>query len=100
MIVIVMSGYIAASLSAVFNGSFASLFKFDGVAKKKLHPMLFQFYVSIGVFISSVLCIPFLYLNQEISDDNSGTLFVFSYLGIIAGSLLVGNINYMIFFIV
>jgi len=95
-----MSGYIAASLSAVFNGSFASLFKFDSVAKKKLHPMYFQLYVSSGVFFSSILSIPLLHFNNDVSDDNAGTSFVFSYLGIIAGSLLVGISDFLFLYLI
>lgn len=85
-----MSGYITAVLSAFFNGSFASLFKFESVAQKNLHPMLFQLYFNTGVFLSSMVCVSFLGFNTDISDDNSGTEFVFSYLGVIAGGLLVG----------
>mmetsp|Transcript_9226 Transcript_9226/g.13894 ORF Transcript_9226/g.13894 Transcript_9226/m.13894 type:complete len:347 (+) Transcript_9226:44-1084(+) len=83
-------GYIAAGLSAVFNGSFTSPYKFESVAKYNLHPILFTQYVSIGVFLSSLLVIPFLYLNKEVvDDDDAGTVFSFSWLGVIAGLLLV-----------
>jgi hypothetical protein len=63
-------GYIAAVLSAIFNGSFAAVFKTDRVAAANLDPLLFQLYVSCGVFLSSWLVIPFLKYNTDI-DENS-----------------------------
>lgn len=56
----VLVGYIAAVLSAVFNGSFTSPYKIERVAKFNLHPILFTQYVSTGAFLSSLLVIPFL----------------------------------------
>eukprot|EP00854_Cymbomonas_tetramitiformis_P001003 gene1003-1527_t len=82
-------GYIAAIASAMFNGSFAAIFKFDAVADAELHPVLFQQYVCAGVFLSSWLTIPFLYLNPEVAlDSDAPTTFSFSPLGLIAGALL------------
>ena len=40
-----MAGFIAAGVSAVFNGSFAAPFKFENVAAVNLHPVWFQLYV-------------------------------------------------------
>lgn len=83
-------GYIAAGLSALFNGSFTSPYKMKSVADLNLHPILFTQYVSLGVFGSSMLIIPFLSFNDQLADDDEvGTTFSFSYLGIIAGILLV-----------
>lgn len=92
----VLVGYIAAVLSAVFNGSFTSPYKIERVAKFNLHPILFTQYVSIGAFVSSLLVIPFLPYNRYVTkfddddvDDRVATDFVFSWLGVVAGSLLV-----------
>lgn len=92
----VLVGYIAAVLSAVFNGSFTSPYKIERVAKFNLHPILFTQYVSIGAFLSSLLVIPFLPYNRYVTkfdddetDDREATDFVFSWLGLIAGALLV-----------
>eukprot|EP01012_Entosiphon_sulcatum_P019567 TRINITY_DN2447_c0_g1_i1.p1 TRINITY_DN2447_c0_g1~~TRINITY_DN2447_c0_g1_i1.p1 ORF type:complete len:348 (-),score=52.89 TRINITY_DN2447_c0_g1_i1:423-1466(-) len=48
-------GYLCAGLSALFNGSFAALSKVPSVAAANLDPVLFNFYVTIGVFLSSFL---------------------------------------------
>lgn len=86
----VLEGYVAAGLSAIFNGSFTSPYKMKSVADLNLHPILFTQYVSIGVFLSSLLIIPALKYNDKIEDDDEiGTSFSLSYLGIIAGCLLV-----------
>jgi multidrug transporter EmrE-like cation transporter len=92
----VLVGYIAAVLSAVFNGSFTSPYKIERVAKFNLHPILFTQYVSIGAFLSSMLVIPFLPYNKYVTkvddddvDDRVATDFVFSWLGVVAGALLV-----------
>ena len=92
----VLVGYVAAVLSAVFNGSFTSPYKIERVAKFNLHPILFTQYVSIGAFLSSLLVIPFLPYNKYVTkfdddevDDREATEFVFSWLGLIAGTLLV-----------
>jgi glucose uptake protein GlcU len=83
-------GYVAAGLAAVFNGSFTSPYKIERVAKLNLHPILFTLYVCCGVFLSSLLVIPFLDQNEKIvDDDEAGTSIVFSYFGVIAGLLLV-----------
>jgi glucose uptake protein GlcU len=85
-----VTGYIAAGLAALFNGSFTSPYKMKRVADLNLHPILFTQYVSIGVFLSSLLVIPFLSFNDKVEDDDEvGTKFSLSYLGIIAGFLLV-----------
>lgn len=85
-----IAGYVAAGLSALFNGSFTSPYKMKSVADLNLHPILFTQYVSIGVFLSSLLIIPFLSYNDKVEDDDEvGTKFSMSYLGIIAGFLLV-----------
>lgn len=84
------AGYVAAGLSALFNGSFTSPYKMKSVADLNLHPILFTQYVSLGVFLSSLLIIPFLSYNDQVEDDDEvGTKFSLSYLGLVAGCLLV-----------
>ena len=62
-------GYFAAVLSAAFNGSFAAVFKTKRVAAANLDPLLFQLYVSVGVFCSSWLVLPFLSYNTAIDPE-------------------------------
>lgn len=83
-------GYIAAILSAVFNGSFATPYKFQSVAACNLHPILFMLYVSAGVFMSGWLVVPILQYNDKIvDDDKAATSIEFHYCGFIAGAILV-----------
>jgi len=85
-----MSGYIAASLSALCNGSFAALSKLPAVRDSKVNPIIFNTYVSLGVFLSSFLVIPFLQFNATFADkDDAGTSFGFEPLGLVAGFLIV-----------
>jgi glucose uptake protein GlcU len=89
-----IAGYVAAGLAALFNGSFTSPYKMKSVADLNLHPILFTQYVSIGVFLSSLLIIPFLSYNDKVEDDEEvGTKFSLSFLGIIAGFLLVAALG-------
>lgn len=88
-------GFALASFSAVFNGSFASAFKLPKVAAAGLDPLLFQLYVSLGVFLSSFLVIPFLSYNAAITgNDAAGTALVFEPLGLAAGGLFVLAISF------
>lgn len=73
--------------SAFFNGTFSSPYK--KVSHLNLHPMVFQLYSSIGVFLSSWLVVPFLPFNDSITDDEAGQKFAFSSLGLVAGVLFV-----------
>ena len=83
-------GYVAAVLSAVFNGSFTTPYKYKRVAACSLHPILFMLYVSTGVFVSSWAILPFLRFNDRVvDDDDAGTTFVFHYCGVAAGAILV-----------
>ena len=52
-------GIILAILSAVFNGSFVAFAKLRSVAACELHPVLFNFYVTLGVFLSCFIAAPF-----------------------------------------
>ena len=52
-------GIILAILSAVFNGSFVAFAKLRSVAACELHPVLFNFYVTLGVFLSCFVAAPF-----------------------------------------
>ena len=82
-------GFCTAILSAIFNGSFASLFKFVKMQNLNIHPMVFMLYVSCGVFLSSWLVVPFFQFNQEVADDDAGTSMTFSGLGFVGGILFV-----------
>lgn len=70
-----------AFFSAVFNGSFAACAKLTPIP---VDPVLFTFYNSIGVLLSSLFTLPFL-LNAT---------FPFSFMGIIAGSLYIISIMF------
>merc|ERR1711865_1306374 len=50
-----LSGLIAAIISALCNGSFAAVAKLDAVEKSDINPIVFNTYVSMGVFVSSFL---------------------------------------------
>merc|ERR1712086_167530 len=85
-----LSGLIAAIISALCNGSFAAVAKLDAVEKSDINPIVFNTYVSMGVFVSSFLVLPFLHFNPTFADnDNAGESFQFEPLGLIAGFLLV-----------
>ena len=77
---LVVLGYFLAVFSAVFNGSFTVFAKVDAV--KNVDPILFNFYVCVGVFVSSLLVIPFLG-SLDVS------WFVFSWFSFAAGALFV-----------
>ena len=77
-------GYLFALLSAVMNGSFVAFAKIGSVASCDLHPILFNFYVSLGVFLSCWLALPFLPLVGEPVE------IAFTGFGVLAGSLFVG----------
>lgn len=63
-------GYLTAFLSALANGSFASLMKAPAVTRldPPVHPLVFQLYSSVGVFLSSMLALIFLPYNDVILD--------------------------------
>ena len=80
-----------ATLSAFFNGSFAAFAKFTPTP---IDPILFSFYNSVGVFLSSFIVaptlLPILHELPRTSIFYAGSSqWSFSYLGIIAGSLYV-----------
>eukprot|EP00466_Bigelowiella_natans_P000257 jgi/Bigna1/66196/fgenesh1_pg.1_\ len=64
------------------------------VQRCDLHPMLFQLYVSVGVFLSSWLVLPFMQFNGDLTDaDGKNTpAFPFPWLGLIAGMIFVVSI--------
>ena len=74
-------GIILAILSAVFNGSFVAFAKLRSVAACELHPVLFNFYVTLGVFLSCFIAAPFFPLV--------GARFELDALGALAGALFV-----------
>ena len=57
-------GILLAVLSSVFNGSFVAFAKLESVACVDLHPILFNFYVTLGVAVSSCLAIPWILAAQ------------------------------------
>ena len=75
------AGIILAILSAVFNGSFVAFAKLRSVAACELHPVLFNFYVTLGVFASCFVAAPFFPLV--------GARFELDALGALAGALFV-----------
>lgn len=75
------TGFILAAASAVCNGSFAALAKLPQVLKAETEPVLFNFYVCIGVFISGICVLPFL----GVADQEVG----FTPMGFLAGCLFV-----------
>ena len=74
-------GYLFALGSAFFNGIFVAFMKIPSVAATKLHPVLFNGYVSLGVFLSSWLVVPFFQL--------AGTSLAFTWFGFLAGAIFV-----------
>jgi len=87
-------GYLVAILSAFFNGSFASPFNFPQVKRCALHPVLFQLYVSIGVFLSSWLALAFLKYNKSLTGADDGPSFPFPLLGMLGGALFVLSVAF------
>jgi glucose uptake protein GlcU len=88
-----MSGYLAGALSAVFNGSFAAPFKFENVAAVDLHPIYFQLYVAVGVFITCFLFQVLLPLNDTITaNPNAEKEFIFVTLGFPCGVLFLMSV--------
>eukprot|EP00937_MAST-01D_sp_MAST-1D-sp2_P005414 g5414.t1 len=88
-------GYAAAVISAALNGSFAAFFKLESVARVQLDPLLFQLYVSLGVFLSSLICFAFLGQNPALTGSaDAGTTAIFTPLGLAAGALFVLSITF------
>jgi glucose uptake protein GlcU len=83
-------GLACAIGSALFNGSFTALFKTKKVADLSIHPMVFQLYVCVGIFLTSWFVVPFLSLNPPIlQDEAAGSDLQFSLMGLISGVLAV-----------
>lgn len=83
------TGTLLAIASAFFNGSFSVLFKTKRMVDLSIHPIIFQLYVSWGVFLSSLFVLPFAaYDDKELSFLQN-----FSLGGISAGALLVVAIS-------
>jgi hypothetical protein len=74
-------GFFLVVLSAIFNGSFVAFAKLKSVADANVHPILFNFYLVLGVFVSSWICACFLPLV--------GATVVIPPLGLLSGLLLV-----------
>ena len=88
MVSATLAGFLAAAISAMFNGSFAAAFKVDRVARVSLSPMLFMLYVSMGVTLSSALFVVLLPLNPTIAHTGgAGVALTFTPLGLAAGAL-------------
>ena len=75
------AGFVFAILAAAFNGCWVAFFKIPSVAKHQLHPVLFNLYVSVGVFISSWFVVPFF--------GRVGASVAFTWYGFLAGTLFV-----------
>uniref|UniRef100_A0A0G4HNV1 EamA domain-containing protein n=1 Tax=Chromera velia CCMP2878 TaxID=1169474 RepID=A0A0G4HNV1_9ALVE len=89
------TGLVAAVLSAVFNGSFPSLSKVPALKDLHVDEILFSTYVSMGVFLSSVIALAFLPLNSHIvNDEGAGTVLRFEPFGLLAGAILVGAFTF------
>mmetsp|Transcript_24371 Transcript_24371/g.37546 ORF Transcript_24371/g.37546 Transcript_24371/m.37546 type:complete len:349 (+) Transcript_24371:328-1374(+) len=83
-------GLCCAVGSAIFNGSFAALFKTKKMVALNIHPLTFQLYVCCGIFLSSWLVLPFLDKNPSLlQDETVGSTFCFSHHGVLAGFLFV-----------
>lgn len=77
-------GITLAVISAIFNGSFTILFKTTHMVNLSINPIIFQLYVSWGVFLSSWFVLPFV-----LNENKESFLDSFSAMGIIAGGLFV-----------
>jgi len=74
-------GFLYALGSFMFNGSFPLLNKIDRVAKTNVDPLIFNIYFSLGIVISSFICLIYLLI--------AGDTFVFTSWGILAGFFIV-----------
>ncbi len=77
-------GIVYAITSAIFNGSFTTLFKTRRMVDLSISPIIFQLYVSCGVFVSSWFVVPFIPMERE-----DGLSFC---MGLIAGALFVFSV--------
>eukprot|EP00958_Prasinococcus_capsulatus_P015066 scaffold1594_cov401-Prasinococcus_capsulatus_cf.AAC.49 len=59
-------------LAALLNGSFAAVSKIPIVRRANVHPIVFNFYVSIGVLLGSYLSLIGLHDNKDFVDSDSG----------------------------
>jgi len=87
-------GIFCAIISAFFNGTFTAPFKRKEMTELGIHPMVFQLYCSVGVFLSSWLVLPFLRYNPDLAGDDGnngdfGDDFAFSFFGFLGGALFV-----------
>ena len=53
------TGFVLAAMSAVLNGSFVVFSKLPSVKRAGVDPLVFQLWTSVGVFLSSLLTMPF-----------------------------------------
>mmetsp|Transcript_10227 Transcript_10227/g.37645 ORF Transcript_10227/g.37645 Transcript_10227/m.37645 type:complete len:366 (-) Transcript_10227:898-1995(-) len=77
-------------LAALLNGSFAAVSKIPIVRRANVHPIVFNFYVSIGVLLGSYLSLIGLHDNKDFvdSDSDASTAFAISVYGVLGGCLL------------
>lgn len=78
----VVVGYGLAVLSSVFNGIFAAPSRMKRVEATEIHPLAFNVWVSLGVFLSCLVSIP---ITAGVPSED----FAFPPLGLLAGALLV-----------
>jgi glucose uptake protein GlcU len=81
-------GLVFAVGSAIFNGSFAVLFKTEKMVQLDIHPMTFQLYVCLGIFVSSFLVVLGVIVVVP-HNDTISWVSVFTGWGIVAGGLFV-----------
>ena len=88
-------GLACAVASAVLNGSFMTLFRTPRMVALQVHPAVFQVYACLGIFVSSWLVVPFLYLNPRILvwQPDAGTELRWSVWGMLAGFLFVAAVS-------
>jgi glucose uptake protein GlcU len=87
------SGYAYAIFACITNGSFLVPFKFHTIAALKIHPIVFQLYASIGIFISSWVAAAFLPINSDFV-NGAGSRLVFVPFGFLGGVIMVLSMTF------
>ena len=82
-----LAGYLIIAAAIFFNGSFLVPFKVEQVQQVDIHPLIFQFYTSIGVLLLSIVVILLLPYNA-VWVEGGGDQLKFLPLGALAGAIL------------
>jgi glucose uptake protein GlcU len=85
-------GFVLASASAVLNGSFVVFSKLPSVKRAGVDPLVFQLWSCVGVFLSSLLCMPFIvHFGHDGHGGGGASVYPLEALGwgILAGGLFV-----------